>query len=193
MKESSTDPKARCPHFGSCGGCEFQDIAYPEQLARKSSALSALFDFCWPHPIPVEASPVVWHYRNRDRLAENTTTSRPRKDSSVKPCSGSNPRAAGLVPPKFGNATSGRRALLRCWAAYRHGSAAGYRHYDTRSGSDFSAYSLCATRNNRPCMVVLVTARATWTPPVSSIVSKRLSIDGIQHAVFQPGSDRRRR
>ncbi|MCX5759618.1 MAG: hypothetical protein NTU83_14170, partial [Candidatus Hydrogenedentes bacterium] len=52
-------------HFGDCGGCKMQDVPYAEQLTHKSTLLSALFDAHWPHPIPVEPSPAIWHYRNK--------------------------------------------------------------------------------------------------------------------------------
>jgi len=54
-----------CRHFGECGGCQWQDVPYPGQLTRKSEALRALFADDWAAPIPVEASPQVWHYRNK--------------------------------------------------------------------------------------------------------------------------------
>jgi 23S rRNA (uracil1939-C5)-methyltransferase len=54
-----------CPHFGECGGCQTQDVAYPEQLARKQRALETLFAEHWREPIEVLPSPIVWHYRNK--------------------------------------------------------------------------------------------------------------------------------
>lgn len=56
---------ALCAHFGECGGCQAQDVAYPEQLRRKEAELRELFAPYWDAAIPVEASPLVWHYRNR--------------------------------------------------------------------------------------------------------------------------------
>ncbi len=56
---------ALCMHFGECGGCRSQDVAYSEQLARKAEALQTLFSLWWDQPIPVEPSPLVWHYRNK--------------------------------------------------------------------------------------------------------------------------------
>lgn len=57
-----------CPVFGECGGCDYQDISYPEELKRKEILVKSLlrnlslddelFD-------PVVASPNPYHYRNR--------------------------------------------------------------------------------------------------------------------------------
>ncbi len=62
---SHTSHAPLCPHFGECGGCAAQDIPYEEQLHRKAAALQELFAAHWDAPIPVEPSPVLWHYRNK--------------------------------------------------------------------------------------------------------------------------------
>ncbi|MCX5770596.1 MAG: 23S rRNA (uracil(1939)-C(5))-methyltransferase RlmD [Candidatus Hydrogenedentes bacterium] len=58
-----------CTHFGDCGGCKFQDVPYPEQLARKSAVLEDLLGELWGRPVPVDPSPEVWHYRNKVDLS----------------------------------------------------------------------------------------------------------------------------
>ena len=55
----------RCSHFGECGGCKSQDIAYAAQVAAKSVALGELFADYWTAPIAVAPSPVLWNYRNK--------------------------------------------------------------------------------------------------------------------------------
>jgi 23S rRNA (uracil1939-C5)-methyltransferase len=68
MTEPNTDSTAAlplCPHFGECGGCVSQDVSYPDQLAAKARMLEERLRDFWPHPIPVEGSPRVWHYRNK--------------------------------------------------------------------------------------------------------------------------------
>ena len=58
-----------CPLFGSCGGCQYQDISYEEELCRKEMILKeilrkeidlpdAMFD-------SIAASPEKYHYRSR--------------------------------------------------------------------------------------------------------------------------------
>ena len=54
-----------CKHFGECGGCQNQDLPYPEQLARKAQRLAEQFRAHWDAPVPVEPSPETWHYRNK--------------------------------------------------------------------------------------------------------------------------------
>ncbi len=58
-------PDGLCPHFGECGGCRSQDVAYDEQLAAKRAELEALFQPYWDGPIPITPSPAVWYYRNK--------------------------------------------------------------------------------------------------------------------------------
>lgn len=58
-----------CPHFGECGGCAHQDLAYEAQLVQKAAQLGAWFGAHWREPVSVAPSPAVWHYRNRVDLA----------------------------------------------------------------------------------------------------------------------------
>lgn len=36
----------RCRHFGTCGGCSFQDVAYPSQLAFKRAMVQEALAAC---------------------------------------------------------------------------------------------------------------------------------------------------
>lgn len=60
-----------CRHFGECGGCEFQDIEYPEQTAAKTRALQALIrqrdlaGVIAPEGIETIVSPCAYGYRQR--------------------------------------------------------------------------------------------------------------------------------
>jgi len=58
----------RCPHFGECGGCHYQHMDYPTQVALKAAILrdqlqrlAGLIDA----PVqPTVAAPSPWNYRN---------------------------------------------------------------------------------------------------------------------------------
>ena len=63
--------ESKCPHFGSCGGCSYQNLPYEEQIALKESQVKALL-----LPVlekqetacvfePIHPSPVTCGYRNK--------------------------------------------------------------------------------------------------------------------------------
>ena len=61
---------ARCQHFGQCGGCQLQDIAYEDQLIAKQTMLLNVL-----HAAGISSTPTIelhsaepWSYRNRIRL-----------------------------------------------------------------------------------------------------------------------------
>src|SRR5262249_6341433 len=57
---------ARCPHATSCGGCSFQELAYPAQLAAKERLLARILASLGPLPLaPVIGCDSPWHYRNK--------------------------------------------------------------------------------------------------------------------------------
>jgi 23S rRNA (uracil1939-C5)-methyltransferase len=65
-----TDPV--CPVFGSCGGCAWQHVAYPAQLAAKArileDALRRIGKLSLPGELTVEPSPSAYGYRSRARV-----------------------------------------------------------------------------------------------------------------------------
>ncbi len=67
--ETSLETKPLCASFGSCGGCQYQDIPYTEELARKEGLLKDLLakELSLPENVfePITPSPEVYHYRNR--------------------------------------------------------------------------------------------------------------------------------
>jgi 23S rRNA (uracil1939-C5)-methyltransferase len=58
----------RCPHFGDCGGCDYQHIPYQAQLQYKTDilreTLRRIGRIDWAGEIAAHASP-PWSYRNR--------------------------------------------------------------------------------------------------------------------------------
>lgn len=61
--------KPLCPYFGECGGCQYQQMAYPLQLSVKHKQISDLFErvggFSRATIQPVIPCPQPYHYRNR--------------------------------------------------------------------------------------------------------------------------------
>jgi 23S rRNA (uracil1939-C5)-methyltransferase len=57
-----------CPHFGVCGGCQYQMLAYPDQLEAKTGILrdqlARIGGLREVNVLPIVASPAEWNYRN---------------------------------------------------------------------------------------------------------------------------------
>ncbi|HKV04546.1 MAG TPA: 23S rRNA (uracil(1939)-C(5))-methyltransferase RlmD [Candidatus Acidoferrales bacterium] len=68
LEPSPDRAKPRCPHFGVCGGCDYQHIPYDAQLHFKTEilreTLRRLGRIEWAGEIAAHASP-PWGYRNR--------------------------------------------------------------------------------------------------------------------------------
>ena len=59
----------RCPHFGECGGCQYQHLVYEEQLRVKHKQVGDLLErlggFARAVVAPVKPCPAPYGYRNR--------------------------------------------------------------------------------------------------------------------------------
>ena len=64
-----TQEKSLCPLFGTCGGCQYQDIPYGQELARKEDELKSLLtgELSLAAGVfePIEPSPEIFYYRSR--------------------------------------------------------------------------------------------------------------------------------
>jgi len=61
-----------CPFFGSCGGCQWQHLPYPEQVRWKEKTFSDLMTrskvVASDRIKPIVSAPDEWNYRNRVQL-----------------------------------------------------------------------------------------------------------------------------
>lgn len=68
LRPSAERIPAPCRHFGICGGCHYQHLPYPAQLAAKqrifSEQLSRIAGITNPPLLPIVPSPHCWNYRN---------------------------------------------------------------------------------------------------------------------------------
>ena len=68
-KSSPERVEPECRHFGACGGCQYQHVAYPAQLRLKHKQISDLFERVGKIPsdkiAPVIPCPQPYGYRNR--------------------------------------------------------------------------------------------------------------------------------
>jgi 23S rRNA (uracil1939-C5)-methyltransferase len=76
--EASPDRiQPRCPHFGTCGGCAWQQIRYAAQLEAKRmivrDALERIGGLSLGSEVEILESPDPYNYRARARLVETTT------------------------------------------------------------------------------------------------------------------------
>jgi 23S rRNA (uracil1939-C5)-methyltransferase len=77
LVEASPDRvEARCPYFRQCGGCHYQHIPYPRQVAFKAEILRETLRRIAKIELKAEIrlhGSLPWNYRNRTRLQVTTT------------------------------------------------------------------------------------------------------------------------
>src|SRR5713226_1033270 len=73
LEASPERVQPRCDHFGEAGSCEWEFIAYPEQLRLKTEILGEQLrrvgHLDEPPLLPAVPSPAEWGYRNHARFS----------------------------------------------------------------------------------------------------------------------------
>ncbi len=73
LEKSDIETDAKCPHFGKCGGCVWQNLEYTKQLELKQKQVYETlqhlgkvkkFDL-----LPIIPSPKIWEYRNKIEMS----------------------------------------------------------------------------------------------------------------------------
>ncbi|MBU5675257.1 23S rRNA (uracil(1939)-C(5))-methyltransferase RlmD [Alkaliphilus sp. MSJ-5] len=68
VEKSPLEDQTTCAHFGNCGGCLYQSIAYENQAKMKDVQVKRLFDEAGIKDyeyLPIEVSPNAFEYRNK--------------------------------------------------------------------------------------------------------------------------------
>ncbi|HDM78659.1 MAG TPA: 23S rRNA (uracil(1939)-C(5))-methyltransferase RlmD [Deltaproteobacteria bacterium] len=69
LRESPWSTQPKCKHFGTCGGCAWQNLLYEKQLAVKTEqvreSLSHIGDVSDVNFLPTVPSPSIYYYRNK--------------------------------------------------------------------------------------------------------------------------------
>jgi 23S rRNA (uracil1939-C5)-methyltransferase len=156
VRPSSTRVVAPCPHFGVCGGCRFQDLAYDVQVAEKErqvrDALVRIGRFDDPPLEPIVPAASQYGYRNK---LEYSFTSTPEGVDLGFHRAGRWDEVIGidvcLLTTDVGNAI---RVAVRDWAREE-----GLEPYDQEAGTGYLRHLVVREgRNTGQALVVLVTA-----------------------------------
>jgi 23S rRNA (uracil1939-C5)-methyltransferase len=156
LRRSVARVEAPCRHFGVCGGCRFQDLAYEVQVAEKErqvrDALIRIGRFGEPPVEPIVPAASIFGYRNK--LEYSFTETEPGVDLGfhragrwddvigIEEC---------LLTTDVGNAI---RLAVRDWAREER-----LEPYDQETGSGYLRHLVVREgRNTGQALVVLVTA-----------------------------------
>jgi len=115
-----------CPLYGSCGGCQYQHLAYEDQLALKTDEIRRLFA-----PLPTEIAPCVpcpAPYGYRSKLTPHFARPRPDREPAIGFLRAGRRQtldvpACPIATPAVNARLAELRAEVRArWAEYRRGA-----------------------------------------------------------------------
>lgn len=115
-----------CPLFGTCGGCQYQHLAYHDQLALKTDEIRRLFATLPTDVAPCLPSPAPYGYRSK--LTPHFARPRPEREPAIGFLRVGVRRTIDVaVCPIATPAVNARLAELRAevrarWSSYRRGA-----------------------------------------------------------------------
>lgn len=146
----------RCSHFGSCGGCRFQDLDYPAQLREKEhqvrDALERIGGLRDVQLEPIVGSGELYAYRNKLEYSFAQTDAGPALGFHRAG------RWDQILPVEHCHLTTETGNEIRR-AAERWARGAGLQAYDQRHGTGYLRHLVVREgRNTGQALVMLVTA-----------------------------------
>ncbi|NJK80779.1 MAG: 23S rRNA (uracil(1939)-C(5))-methyltransferase RlmD [Chloroflexaceae bacterium] len=166
---SGTSIEPRCPHADQCGGCAFQQIAYPDQVAAKQAALQQLWHATGINlAIPVVASPDPYEYRTRmDYVATKgrfglRMSGRFNYIVELETCH--------LIPPA---------AFHAAHIIWQRAMEMGLPDYNIRSHEGFLRYIVVRRSPQNTLLLAPVTASRDHEPEMQQLADLALSLPGV--------------
>lgn len=166
VKPSPDRIPAFCQHFGTCGGCKWQDLSYPKQLEYKQQQvidnLERLGGLTLPSVTPIMASQGMQYYRNK--LEFSFCNSRWfTKEEVANDQRGEDKNALGFhIPMRFDRVLDIRECYLQPEPSNsirnffrEHARVNGLSFYDPREHVGFLRTLLIRTTTTGECMVLL--------------------------------------
>ncbi len=170
VKKSPLRTEPFCEHFGVCGGCKWQHLPYPQQLAFKQQQvedqLTRIGKVELPEILPILGSAKTTYYRNKLEytFSNKRWMTREEIDAGAKI---ENPNALGFhIPGMFDKILD----IKKCWlqpdpsnavrlAIDAFCQAGSYEYYDARAHTGLMRNIIIRTASTGEVMVVVVFAR----------------------------------
>ena len=201
-KHSDKRAELQCPHFGTCGGCKWQNMQYPQQLAIKEKQvrdnLERLGHIDTSKMRPICGSENIFYYRNK---LEFTFSSRQWRETLDAPVDESEPQGAlGFhIPSVFDKALNIEHCALQKDPSNDIRLAVrdyAFEHqlpfYDIRNHVGFLRNLVIRNTSTGEWMVILVVAekRDEWLFPLLDFIQAKFPvITSLQYIINEKMND----
>lgn len=200
-KHSNKRAELRCPHFGTCGGCKWQNMLYSEQLIIKEKQvrdnLERLGHVDTSKMRPICGSDNIFYYRNK---LEFTFSSRPWRESLDSPAEENPKGALGFhIPSIFDKALNIEHCALQKDPSNAIRLAVrdyAYEHelpfYDIRNHTGFLRNIVIRNSSIGEWMVLVIVAenREEWLFPLLDFIQDNFpEITSLQYIINEKMND----